>query len=323
MKPDRRFAILVLVACLARPLQAQVVNFSLFKVTVYHQTSVAPPAAPDAPNAYYLGVQLNSIDSPGFADVTFSDPPGDSYVLAPLTSDYFNYGSPYFSAKADLDAMFPSGEYDFQVDYTNAAFDTGALIVPDYDLYATNAAAFTTNCWAAMQHVDPAADFVLAWNAFSQQPYTTAAFSFVDIFSEITGEAPFSADFVTPDTTTTNIPANTLKYGQTYRVNVFFSNRQDTQNAGFGNALGTVGFDNLTYTTLVTVPPRLSISAANNEVLITWPALAANFALQSTAQLPAVGAWSTVTNLATNSGGANCLLLPATGQSMFFRLISR
>ena len=109
----------------------------------------------------------------------------------------------------------------------------------------------------------------------------------------------------------------------TYRINAIFSNRQDTQNAGFGGALGTVGMDKLTYTTLVTIPPWLQISGAGTNVILTWPTLATNnFELEASGQLSPGTVWSIVTNAPAVTGATNALTLPATASSQFFRLIS-
>jgi hypothetical protein len=321
VKLIRSIAVFALVACAGLSAQAQVTNFSIFKVTVYRQSSVAPPTTPDAPNAYYFGAQLNTIDSTDYVDVNFTDPNDNTAYLGEITPFYFNFGSPYFAAKSDFDSSYPSGEYDFFVDYTNLS-DTGSLIVPDQDLYTTNIAAFTTNCWIAMQRVDPSVDFTLNWNPFTTVDSATSAYTFVDVLDQDTGNTVFPADFLTPDTTTTNIPANTLLYGKTYRVNTFFSDRQDTPGAGFSGALGTVGFDNLTYTTLVTIPPWLHISIAVTNVVLTWPTLASNFVLECSSGLSATNQWGLVTNDVTSSGGTNWLALPATCPARFFRLDS-
>ncbi len=317
MKPFLASMLFLLSATLS--LHAQVYNFSIFKVAVYHQSSPTPPAAPDSPNAFYFGAQLNTTNSDGYKDVYFNGPE-DTEFLSEFTPYYFNFGSPYFPDKVSFDAVYPSGGYDFYVDYTNST-QSGSVIVPDQEFYATNAAAFTTNCWYAMQQLDPARDFTVNWSSFVPATNTTSAYTFVDVYDENAGTEPFAADFLTPDTMTTNIPACTLQYGVTYRINAIFSNRQDTENAGFGGALGTVGMDKLTYTTLVTIPPWLQISGAGTNVILTWPALATNFQLEAVGQL-STGVWSAVTNIPATMGCTNALTLPAAASSQFFRLIS-
>src|SRR5580692_2785022 len=97
-------------------LNAQVYNFSIFKVAVYQQNSPTPPITPDTPNAFYFGAQLSTTNSDGYVDVHF-DGPDDSEFLGEDTPFYYNFGSPYFPDKLFFDAVYPSGEYDFYVDY--------------------------------------------------------------------------------------------------------------------------------------------------------------------------------------------------------------
>lgn len=321
------FSILALALALAEfSADAQVTNFSLFKVTVYQQSSPTPPTMPDTPNAYYFGAQLGTEDSSHYLDVYKVTPVNATNYLSESGENYFNYGSPYFATKTNFDANYPSGEYDYYVDYTNCTGDVtntdfGDIVVPDEDLYATNVAAFTTNCWLAMQAVDPSKTFTLTFNSFTPSPATTSAYTFIDIYDPY-GNAPYGADFLTPSTTTTNIPANTLFYGEVYQVNTFFSSRQDTPNAGFAGALGTVGFDNLTYTTLATIAPWLDISRSNQDVVLTWPSLATNNFMLEEANSLNSGNWCTVTNVPTALCGTNWLTLPICPKNKFFRLAS-
>ncbi len=300
--------------------RAQVTNFSIFKVTVYHQSSPTPPTMPDFPNAYYFGTQLNTEDASDYMDVYQVTPVNNTNYLQETGVNYFSFNSPYFDTKTNFDATYPPGEYDFYIDHTDYT-DMGALIVPDEDLYATNVATFTTNCWMAMQAVDPSKMFTLTFNSFTPSPDTTTAYTFVEI-SDQNGNQPFDALFLDPSTITTNIPANTLLYGEVYTVNTYFSSRQDTPNAGFGGALGTVGFDNLTYTTLATIPPWLKISQSNQDVVLTWPALATNnFELEEAGSVLAQN-WCPVTQVPTTMCGTNYLALPICPNNKFFRLAS-
>lgn len=300
--------------------QAQVTNFSIFKVTVYHQSCPAPPITPDTPNAYYAGMQLGTEDASDYVDVYAVTPDNVTNDLNETGENYFNYGSPYFATKTNFDANYPSGEYDFYVDHADYS-EMGDIVIPDEDLYATNTAAFTTNCWLAMQAVDPAKCFTLNFNSFTPLPATTSAFTFVDIYDS-NGNVPYDALFLDPSTTTTNIPANTLLYGEVYQVNLDFSSRQDTPDPDFDNALGTVGFDNLTYATLATIAPWLDISRSNQDVVLTWPALATNnFALEEANSLQAAY-WCMVTNIPTTMCGTNSLTLPICPHNKFFRLAS-
>jgi hypothetical protein len=318
MKPYQ-LAVIVLFTLFVSSVHAQVTNFSVFKVTVYQQTCGAPPTSPDFPYAYYFGAQLNASYASDFGDVYVVSPGIGREPLTQLTPTDYNFGSPYYADETNFDNDYPGGDYLF-VAQEDSDSESGNVIVPDNDdLYATNAAAFTTNCWNAMQQVDPSQDFELDWNSFVPSTNATSAFTFVDVLDP-SNNTVFAADFLTPDTMTTNIPAGTLLYGTTYQVNAFFSTRVDTPDAGFGGALGTVGFDNLTYTTLVTIPPWLTISGAKTNMTLFWPSLATNYVLVTTTQLSGDSTWAAVTNIPCVMGATNELMLPMDLQSQFFRL---
>src|SRR5579883_82634 len=108
----KRFLILAAVL-MALTTRAQVTNFSLFKVTVYHQTSPLAPTAPDHPDAYYFAAQMNFVGAvQGVQDVTLTGPNLPTSAFVEVTSNFYTYNSPYYDQKADFDAAFPSGEYD-------------------------------------------------------------------------------------------------------------------------------------------------------------------------------------------------------------------
>jgi len=320
--------LVLLLALAVVTLNAQNTNFSVFKIIVYHQISGSIPTTPDVPNAYFFGAQFNTADSSDYLDVYFTDP-ANAGVPVYLTQEnpyYYDFGSPYYADKPSFDADYPGGEYDFFVDRTDVVdqttfTDTGSLIIPDQDFYATNEAGFTTNCWLAMQNIDPSQDFELDWNSFVPLPVTTSAYTFVDVYSQSDGSEPFAADFLSPSISTTNIPANTLQYGTTYRINDIFSSRIDTPDAGFGGALGTVGLDKQTYTYFTTIPPWLNIAGTpTNSVILTWPSLASNYVLEAVSQVSASSIWVTTTNIPSTLGSTNYVALPATGTGQFFRL---
>ena len=265
---------------------------------------------------------MNSLDSSDYADVDVTSP-GNAPLefLDQLSSTFYDFNSSYYSDKIDFDADYPSGEYNFVIDHLDSSQEFGDVIVPEEELYSTDIAAFTTNCWNAMQQVDPSASFTLDWNAFAPSPDTTAAFTFLDIYDP-GNNFVYGADFLPPEIMTTNIPANTLQYGATYRVNTFFSSRQDTTVSGFDGAFGFVGLHILTYTTLVTFPPWLRIASQDQtNVVLTWSTLTTNFVLQATPEL-APGGWTTITNVPAVEATTNFLTLPANDPTRFFRLIS-
>ena len=69
-------------------------------------------------------------------------------------------------------------------------------------------------------------------------------------------------------------------------------------------------------------PPALAIAIAGQQVVLSWPQSAANYALQSATNFAPSGAWSPVTNAAAMTNGQNSVTLPAAARQQFFRLSS-
>jgi hypothetical protein len=69
----------------------------------------------------------------------------------------------------------------------------------------------------------------------------------------------------------------------------------------------------------LTQTPPLKIIPADQKVVLSWPADATNFVLESATSLPAVS-WTTLTNTPTDSATERSVQLPLTGNARFFRL---
>ena len=63
-------------------------------------------------------------------------------------------------------------------------------------------------------------------------------------------------------------------------------------------------------------PPRLSVARSGNSVLLSWPAYATGFRLESTLHLGQAASWTSISTLS----GQTSFLATASGESSFFRL---
>jgi len=68
-------------------------------------------------------------------------------------------------------------------------------------------------------------------------------------------------------------------------------------------------------------PPSLSVALSDTNVVVSWPAVAFGYVLQSRTNLT-TNSWLTVTNAPVLGGGSYSLTLGATNQSRYFRLFS-
>ncbi|HRY47059.1 MAG TPA: hypothetical protein P5186_03340 [Candidatus Paceibacterota bacterium] len=69
------------------------------------------------------------------------------------------------------------------------------------------------------------------------------------------------------------------------------------------------------------VSVTLTATLSGQNLVISWPASAAGFALQSTALLGSGANWTAVATPPTTADGVNSVTVPVTGQAQFFRLI--
>jgi hypothetical protein len=304
-------------------LSAQVLDVNQFKVTVYSQTNSAPPVAPNLPDAWYFGTYIDTDPDYDVTNVVVYSPSETVLDLNQYSAAYFENGTPYYSNETNFDADYPGGYYDYSFSYTDAAsnidnadvfFDTSPS-----NLYASSIPAFTPACWTAMQMVDPAMDFTLSWNNYTLTLGADHAFTFINISDHASGLQVINPTGP-PEITSTNIPAYTLKYGRVYDVGLYFSERQAPLDYGISDAQIVVGWDNLTMTTLRTLPLWLQIAPAGNSVVLAWPALATNYQLQASTSLTVSNLWNEVTNLPVVSGTTNILTLPILNANVFFRL---
>lgn len=328
MKTTAFLCRLGLLIALTLPASAQVTNYAVFKVTVYHQVDTMPPTVPDFPNAYYFGAQLNLTASNYYDSASFF------WTAAPLTSTAatnlalalvspynYNYGSPFYTTKAAFDADFGPGDYEVEGLFTNLSYDSGIVTIPNPELYATNLPAFSPSAWSRMQQVDPAQDLALELNSFAVVPGATEAPMFLNVFDPAgISPANYYTNGVSLLVTNVLIPANTLEYGVNYEADLFFSSRTDTPNAGFNGATAIMGFDDLTYASVATIPPPLWIASSGTNVVLSWPSLASNFILQGSTNLLDPAGWLDVTNIVQPPGLTNSAVFPAMGKALFYRL---
>jgi hypothetical protein len=299
--------------------RAQVWAYNIFKVANYHQIDATQPAEVDAPNAYYLGAQLDAytnFDIITNAVIIASD--SDEY---PMTGNpvptYFSYNSTFYPDLASLDADYPAGDYVF---YVNDESDSGTLSEPADELFTTSIPYFTGDTWSRLQAVNPNCALKLCWNNFIPDPDATSSYIFVRILDPFFNYA-YTTNFIESDLTEVCIPPYTLSAGTPYTIQLLFSDRADNVNYGFeSDAAATAGFDVLTYTSLVTDAPLLCIAPCTNSVILSWSITASNFGLESACQLAADTVWNPVTNAPTVINNKNVVVLPDCHTAQFFQL---
>lgn len=312
--------IFCLAVAVSRELKADVTSYSIFKVASYRQLDSGQPLDVDAPNAFYFGAQL-------FGDTNINEVISDASVTAPDSTFYpmsekdpgiyYTYNSPYFESQADMDAAYPGGAYQFEV---NDGADFGNLNEPTNAFYSDSIPYFTGGTWTNLQSLDPTQPFTITWNSFNVRPSANAAYIFIRILDTLNFSYAFTQDFLPSSSTNFTLPAYTLGSGKSYQIQLLFSDRQNSVGSGFlGNVSATAGFDNLTFTSLLTLPPALSISLAGTNVVLSWPSTAGNYNLEQAAQVPG-GHWSIVPFPPAVVGNQLVVTNAVSSTAQFFRL---
>jgi hypothetical protein len=70
------------------------------------------------------------------------------------------------------------------------------------------------------------------------------------------------------------------------------------------------------------ISPMMSVALTNHQVLLSWPASANTYHLETTTNLVSSTNWSTVTNTPVPVNGTNTVTLPVSNSRSFFRLHS-
>lgn len=110
-----------------------------------------------------------------------------------------------------------------------------------------------------------------------------------------------------------DLNGNAYVVGQTLSTNFLAHNAVQPLAGGLGDAFVAK--------LIVIPPPSLSIASANPNVIVSWPAQAFGYLLQSKTNL-STNVWLNVTNTPVLSDGAYKVTLGATNQTRYFRLLS-
>jgi uncharacterized repeat protein (TIGR03803 family) len=92
-------------------------------------------------------------------------------------------------------------------------------------------------------------------------------------------------------------------------------------NALYGTAsAGGSSYNGTVFSLSLPPPPQLTIIPSGADVILTWPANAAEFTLQSTTNLVSPAVWSTVSPAPVIVNGQNAVTNPISGTQNFYRL---
>jgi hypothetical protein len=265
LRPPRSWVVGLawVLALLASPsARADITFYDLFKVIAYDQTSNAQPTTPSE----YFGNVGVSASSP--ADLTGGQVTSTS-PLSPMTltgsNGNFSFSTPGLSSKAALDTDLPNGTtYTYTLSGGNFGGQSATLSTPSSDAYASAVPYFTNNAFTALQNVNAHSAITLTWNAFTAPTGVNTPLIFIGISEVSTGQSVFGISGDNTITSTT-VAANTLLPGTQYDLDIVYSARLQTPNAGFTDATSFTAYDlrtDLVFTTAVPEPSSILLLGA-------------------------------------------------------------
>jgi hypothetical protein len=238
--------------------RADIVFYDIFKNTAYTQSSNSQPTTPIEFFGSVGVTATNNSDLTG-GNVTSSSP------LSPMTltgsNGNFAFQSPGFSSKSTLDMDFPNGTtYTYNV--TGGTFNgqSATLATPASDEYASTVPFFTGNTFNALQGVDPSTAINLTFNTYSTPSGVNTPLTFIGITQVSDGKLAFSTS---GDNTLSSalVSPGTLLPNTKYDLDIVFSARNLTKNAGFTDATSFTAYDlrtDLIFTTGAAAVPEPS-----------------------------------------------------------------
>lgn len=239
--------------------RADITSFNVFKDASYQQTSDAQPTSPIG---YFFSsaVVYNTAGDVGSVSTTYSGPNSPlGYTSEPGNMFLYQTG---FLSKSDLDTQYPfGGPYTFNISGGTLGSQSAVLNTPSTELYPSTP-YLTGNSYSQLQGLNASQADTITVNGFTPPAGADASYVFITISQTSTNATVYSQTYLSPSTSSFTFAANTFAAGTTYNIDLDYTSRIDTQNAGFGNALGVVGFDQRTEISFTTasVPEPSSLA---------------------------------------------------------------
>jgi len=123
-----------------------------------------------------------------------------------------------------MDNAFRTGDYELKATGGTSPEQTESITYAQ-DAYPGSIPAFTETTFLGLQGLDPTAPFTVEFNSFVTHPAANESYIFFFVYNTGTNQLAFSEQFLPPDTTSLELPANTLQVDVLYQFNLLFSSR--------------------------------------------------------------------------------------------------
>jgi hypothetical protein len=232
-----------------RTAQASVLFYDVFTNDLYSQVSNAQPSTA---TGFFATASLSFSNAGDVGNVQVVT--GGSTSPLTLTSapgNNFNYAAS-FASQAEMDAAFPLGNpYTFQISGGTLGTQSASLNTPGTALNSV-IPFLTGSSYSQLQGLNAASPDTMGVNGFAPVAGTTESFSFFTITRQADNAVVFQQSFLSPATTSIFLAANTLAAGTAYNIDLDYSSRITTANAGFGTGNSLIGFEQRTEIGFVT-----------------------------------------------------------------------
>ena len=231
--------------------RAQVTGVPLFETIYTQQTGPTTVAG----TGFRFDARIFEATAADVATATLTYPgpgsPGTYSLVAGSNPPFLDFDSGSLATQAALDAAFPLGTY--------TTSGSGGLAGPGtvtthftQTAFASSTPTFSANTFNGFQSLNAAQAFTASFNPYVVGPVANASFEFFNIYNATTGANVLGYEFQPATTTAFGVPANALMPGTAYYVQLDFSNRIDSTNAG--GIYNGMGFDRVTSLNFTTAP---------------------------------------------------------------------
>jgi hypothetical protein len=252
-----------------------VLDYDLFKTIAYSQTSNAQPTTP---TVFFGSVAVDSDNTTDFTAGNVTSTSALSPMVLMVADMAGNFQSPGLGSQAELNADFPNGTtYTYNISGGTLGSQSATLSTPASDEYASTIPFFTNSGFTSLQGVNATNPITLTWNPYATPAGINTPLIFLAI-SRASDGALVTGTSGNNSLASFTVPANVLQPGTQYDVDLVFSARNATANAGFGGAASFYSYDlrtDLDFTTAAATPEPSSLSIAALGILgfaglLTW-----------------------------------------------------
>jgi hypothetical protein len=212
---------------------------NMFRNVGFQQTGDGPALID---HGTFVSTAVSTLGTASYASatVTFGGP-SSPLDLAMNSATSYGYQSGAFATKADMDAAFPQGSYQYALSDPGpeqlAAFDLGS------DHYALSLPYLDGSSYSALQGADAGAPMALSFSPFVTDDAASFSFIFFTVYDYTEAQFVFVDGFLPPDTALEVLPANLLQAGHSYAYELIFSSRVLLPASGSNQADAQVGFE--------------------------------------------------------------------------------